>query len=66
MVGIVAILYLDVSIVVIMVKHNSLDIIIPKGTSKVLKLANPPPPLPPLPKMVVHLGGSHLLPRVLP
>jgi hypothetical protein len=63
----ITIIYLNVSIIEItVVKHDGLCVLIPKGPTKILKLANPTLPLPRLPKVVIHLGRGHFLTSILP
>ena len=58
-------IYLAVAYVVLPLKHDSIDITIPQGTTKIFQLIDPSPLLPPFPQMVVHLSWAHCLPTVL-
>jgi hypothetical protein len=60
-----SICYLAVAKVVLLLKHDSMSLIIPKSTTKVLELAHPRPLMPPFSQVVVHLSGANNLPTEL-
>jgi hypothetical protein len=58
-----SICYLAVAKVVLLLKHDNMNLIIPKSTTKVLELAHPRPLMPPFSQVVVHLSRANNLPH---